>query len=149
MWFWQLKNLLKKIKFVFPIIGTILIVCLFHFGKLYFLKFYPVVMNFFIFSVFFSSLFCQETIIQKFAKKLDGELTDFSRNYTRKLTYVWCIFLFINLSISFITVFLSPAIWELYNACISYVALGIMFGVEYIIRIILRRRYEQKNKVNL
>lgn len=135
---------LKKLKAIIPVLGTVCVVLLFHFSKIYALKFYPVIVNSFIFCVFFSSVFCEETIIQKIAKKMDGELTDFSRNYTRKLTYVWCIFLFVNLSISFATVFMSPKVWELYNACISYIALGVMFGVEYIVRIILRAKYVRK-----
>lgn len=135
---------LKKLKAIIPVLGTVCVVLLFHFSKIYALKFYPVIVNSFIFCVFFSSVFCEETIIQKIAKKMDGELTDFSRNYTRKLTYVWCIFLFVNLSISFATVFMSPKVWELYNACISYIALGAMFGVEYIVRIILRAKYDRK-----
>lgn len=135
---------LKKLKAIIPVLGTVCVVLLFHFSKIYALKFYPVIVNSFIFCVFFSSVFCEETIIQKIAKKMDGELTDFSRNYTRKLTYVWCIFLFVNLSISFATVFISPKVWELYNACISYIALGVMFGVEYIVRIILRAKYDRK-----
>lgn len=135
---------LKKLKAIIPVLGTVCVVLLFHFSKIYALKFYPVIVNSFIFCVFFSSVFCEETIIQKIAKKMDGELTDFSRNYTRKLTYVWCIFLFVNLSISFATVYMSPKVWELYNACISYIALGVMFGVEYIVRIILRAKYDRK-----
>lgn len=135
---------LKKLKAIIPVLGTVCVVLLFHLSKIYALKFYPVIVNSFIFCVFFSSVFCEETIIQKIAKKMDGELTDFSRNYTRKLTYVWCIFLFVNLSISFATVFMSPKVWELYNACISYIALGVMFGVEYIVRIILRAKYDRK-----
>lgn len=135
---------LKKLKAIIPVLGTVCVVLLFHFSKIYALKFYPVIVNSFIFCVFFSSVFCEETIIQKIAKKMDGELTDFSRNYTRKLTYVWCIFLFVNLSISFATVFMSPKVWELYNACISYIALGVMFGVEYIVRIFLRAKYDRK-----
>ena len=135
---------LKKLKAIIPVLGTVCVVLLFHFSKIYALKFYPVIVNSFIFCVFFSSVFCEETIIQKIAKKMDGELTDFSRNYTRKLTYVWCIFLFVNLSISFATVFMSPKVWELFNACISYIALGVMFGVEYIVRIILRAKYDRK-----
>lgn len=135
---------LKNLKAIIPVLGTVCVVLLFHFSKIYALKFYPVIVNSFIFCVFFSSVFCEETIIQKIAKKMDGKLTDFSRNYTRKLTYVWCIFLFVNLSISFATVFMSPKVWELYNACISYIALGVMFGVEYIVRIILRAKYDRK-----
>ena len=135
---------LKKLKAIIPVLGTVCVVLLFHFSKIYALKFYPVIVNSFIFCVFFSSVFCEETIIQKIAKKMDGKLTDFSRNYTRKLTYVWCIFLSVNLSISFATVFMSPKVWELYNACISYIALGVMFGVEYIVRIILRAKYDRQ-----
>ncbi|MBQ9245132.1 hypothetical protein IJ182_02565 [bacterium] len=97
-------------------------------------------MNFFIFSVFFASLFQKETIIQKFAKILDGMLTDKTAEYTRKLTYVWCIFLFCNFVFSVITIFLSDKIWILYNGFISYVLIGILFAVEYIIRIIFRKR---------
>lgn len=133
---------IKRLKPIIPFCMTICIVLLFHFSRIYALKFYPVIVNSFIFCIFFSSLFCKETIIQKFAKKIDGELTDFSRNYTRKLTYVWCVFLLINLAISIATVFMNERIWELYNACISYIALGVMFGVEYIVRIILRAKYD-------
>lgn len=136
---------LKKLKPLLPFACTLCIVLLFHFSKVYVLKFYPVIVNSFIFCVFFSSLFCKETVIQKIAKKMEGGiLNEFTKNYTRKLTYVWCVFLFINLSISIATVFMSAKVWELYNACISYLALGVMFGVEYIVRIIMRARY-QKN----
>ncbi len=135
---------INKFKSLLPFVGTICIVLLFHFSKIYVLKFYPVIVNSFIFCVFFSSIFCKETVIQKIAKKMEGaELNEFTKNYTRRLTYVWCVFLFINLSISIATVFMSAKVWELYNACISYIALGIMFGVEYIVRIILRARYEK------
>ena len=73
-----------------------------------------------------------------------GELSEFTKIYTKRLTYVWCVFLFINLIISIATVFMSDRIWALYNACISYIALGLMFGVEYIVRIILRAKYDTK-----
>lgn len=138
---------IKKLKTLLPFAGTLCIVLLFHFSKIYVLKFYPVIVNSFIFCVFFSSLFCKETVIQKIAQKMEGGvLNEFTKNYTRKLTYVWCVFLFINLSISIATVFMSAKVWELYNACISYIALGVMFGVEYIVRIIMRARYQKNAK---
>lgn len=136
-------NYLKKLKRILPFLITIFVIVFFHYSRIYVLKFYPVITNSFIFTVFFSSLFCKETVIQKIAKKMDGELTDFSRDYTRKLTYVWCVFLFINLAISIITVFQPAKIWILYNGCISYIAIGLLFGAEYIVRIILRTKYEK------
>ena len=141
------SDIAVKIKSLLPFAGTLCIVLLFHFSKIYVLKFYPVVVNSFIFCVFFASLFCKETVIQKIAKKLEGgTLDDFTKNYTRNLTYVWCVFLFVNLSISIATVFMSDKVWALYNACISYIALGVMFGVEYIVRVILRARYRKHAK---
>ena len=135
---------IKKLKPLLPLCGTLCVVLLFHFSKIYVLKFYPVIVNTFIFCVFFASLFCRETVIQKIAKKMEGGvLDDFTKNYTRNLTYVWCVFLFINLSISIATVFMPAKVWELYNACISYIALGVMFGVEYIVRIILKARHKK------
>ncbi|CCY63780.1 uncharacterized protein BN819_01844 [Clostridium sp. CAG:967] len=136
-------NYLKKLKRILPFLITIFVIVFFHYSRIYVLKFYPVITNSFIFTVFFSSLFCKETVIQKIAKKMDSELTDFSRDYTRKLTYVWCVFLFINLAISIITVFQPAKIWILYNGCISYIAIGLLFGAEYIVRIILRTKYEK------
>ena len=136
-------NYLKKLKRILPFLITIFVIVFFHYRRIYVLKFYPVITNSFIFTVFFSSLFCKETVIQKIAKKMDSELTDFSRDYTRKLTYVWCVFLFINLAISIITVFQPAKIWILYNGCISYIAIGLLFGAEYIVRIILRTKYEK------
>ena len=92
-------------------------------------------MNFCIFSIFFSSLFAKETVIQKFAKMLDGKLSARTRKYTKKLTYIWCIFLFINFLVSVVTIFLPDKIWIIYNGLISYLLVGLMFAVEYPIRL--------------
>lgn len=129
-----------KPKFLFPICITLLVILLFHYTKIFAIKFYPVVANTTIFFVFFSSLFTKETIIQKFAKAIDGELSENALKYTRNLTIIWCIFMFINLAISIWTVVMPERIWALYNGCISYIALGTLFGVEYIIRCILKKK---------
>lgn len=132
-----------KLKFLFPLFFTFLIIFLFYVTRVFVFKLYPVVMNFTIFTVFFSSIFTKETIIQKFAKMLDGKLSDFAKNYTRKLTYVWAVFLFINFLISLATIFMPDKIWMIYNGCISYILVGTFFVIEYIIRIILRKKYDK------
>lgn len=132
-----------KLKFLFPLFFTFLIIFLFYVTHVFVFKLYPVVMNFTIFTVFFSSIFTKETIIQKFAKMFDGELSDFAKNYTRKLTYVWAVFLFINFSISLATIFMPDKIWMIYNGCISYILVGTFFVIEYIIRVILRKKYDK------
>ena len=141
-----------KLKSIFPILFTFVVIFIFYKTKVTLFKFYPVAVNFAILSVFVGSLFTKETVIQRFAKAIDGELDDFASNYTRKLTYVWCGFLLANFLISLATVFMSDKLWIVYNGCISYMALGTFFAVEYIVRVVLRNRHRkmtpESDKIN-
>ena len=131
---------MDKVKRLIPIFITLCVVFLFYIKRIVFLKYYPPICNLFIFCVFFFSLFGKETIIQKIARACGDKLEKPAFDYTRKLTYVWCCFTFCNLLISIWTIFLSDKIWILYNGCISYILIGILFTVEYIVRINLRKR---------
>lgn len=131
---------MKNLKPVIPILITLCIVFLFYIKRFVFLKFYPPLCNLGVFLLFFTSLFAKETIIQKFARICGDKLEQPARIYTRNLTYVWCVFTFLNLLISIWTIFQSDKIWMLYNGCISYCLIGLLFGIEYIVRITLRKR---------
>lgn len=126
---------------ILPFIFTICIFILFYFKRFFVLRLYPPIMNFLIFMVFFSSLFGKETIIQKFAKMGKSNLEPAELTYTRNLTYVWCVFLFLNFIVSVITIFLSDKIWMIYNCFLSYFLVGTLFIIEYIIRIIYLKRH--------
>ena len=127
---------------IFPIIFTFVIIGLFHFTNLIALKFYPAAINLAIFILFFSSTFTNETVIQKIARMMEGkELPDIVKNYTRNLTYVWCVFLLFNFLVSFATIFMSSKVWTIYNGCISYLLTGLLFAVEYVIRIRFKRKH--------
>lgn len=130
----------KKLRLFLPVSFTVFIVFLFYLKRIILLKYYPVCVNFIFFIIFFSSLFTKETIIQKIAKTMDGKLTDKTAVYTRKLTYIWCIFTFFNFIISLITVFLPDKYWILYNGLISYLLMGTLFITEYLIRINIRKK---------
>ena len=120
-----------------------MVIFLFWYTRIFVFKLYPVIMDFSFLAVFVSSLFMKETVIQKIARMMEGgELSDFSKKYTRNLTYIWCIFLLANFLIALATVFMADKIWMLYNGCISYLALGTFFITEYIIRIIMKKKYE-------
>lgn len=129
-----------KQKLLLPFCITVFVICLFHFTKLFFVKFYPVCANLTVFLVFFVSLFSKETVIQKFAKAVDGELSENALKYTRNLTYIWAALTFFNFAVSLATVFMSEEIWALFNGLISYLLIGTLFFVEYIIRIILKKK---------
>lgn len=129
-------------RMIFPIIFTFAVIGLFHFTGLIALKYYPAAINLAIFILFFASTFTEETVIQKFARIMEGkELPDIVKDYTRKLTYVWCIFLMFNFTISFVTIFMSTKVWTIYNGCISYLLTGLLFAVEYLIRLRFKRKY--------
>ncbi|MBS5861108.1 hypothetical protein KID03_06715 [bacterium] len=132
----------KKFGAFLPVIFTILIICLFHFTHWVVVKYYPVVVNFLIFLMFFTSLFQKETVIQKIARAMEPDIKPKALEYTRKLTYVWAVFTFLNWLVSVATVFMSEAVWALYNGFISYLLIGMFFAVEYIVRIRFKRKYD-------
>lgn len=124
-----------------PILITLCVIFVFYIKRFVILKFYPPICNFFIFLVFFLSLFSKETVIQKIAKINEGgELKESTFIYTRRLTYVWATFCFLNFLISIWTIFQSDKIWILYNGFISYLLVGLLFILEYILRMFLKKK---------
>ena len=122
--------------FSFLILGLGLSGFLYFFNDVLFFKLYPVFMNFlFAFSFTLSLFGGREPLIMKFAKHMGYDVKNVDVIlYTRKVTLAWSIFLFLNTLISFVTVFLPNTVWMLYNGFISYVLIGLMMSVEYIIR---------------
>ena len=131
---------MNKIKPLTPILISLAVVFIFYLKRFIVLKFYPPIPNFIIFLIFFCSLFTKETIIQKFARMCGDKLEGASLVYTRNLTYVWCAFIFINFLITIWTIFLPDNIWIFYNGFLSYFLTGLLFAVEYIVRIIFKKR---------
>lgn len=129
-----------KLKLFVSLCITFFVIWLFHYTEIFVVKLYPVFANLTVFLVFFISTFSKETVIQKFAKAVDGELSQNALIYTRKLTYIWSGLTFFNFIMSLISVFMSTKFWAVYNGFIAYLLIGTLFFVEYIIRIILKKK---------
>ena len=115
------------------ILGLFLCFLVIFFNQEIFLKFYPVLMNAGMCSIFALSL-RKTPLITQFTQKIRKcDLDEHKLRYTRHATIAWVIFMFFNTIASFITVFLSNEVWVLYNGFISYILIGIMMLVEYII----------------
>jgi uncharacterized membrane protein len=100
------------------------------------LRFYPVLISLSLFIVFTASLFYPPPIIERFARLQHPELPEQGIRYTRKVTYVWCVFFALNGLVAAITaVWSSFAVWSLYNGLISYLLMGCLMAVEYGVRI--------------
>lgn len=96
-----------------------------------FVYLYPVLVNSVLFTVFASSLFGNQTIVEKIARLKDTRFTDQQIPYARKVTIAWAIFFLLNGCIALLTVFIDDkAYWSLYNGAISYVLMGLMFAGE-------------------
>lgn len=105
------------------------------------IRFYPVVTSFLFLVIFAISLRSKQTIIERIARIREPDLPASAISYTRKVTICWCGFFFINGSIAFYTaVFSDIATWTLYNGLISYCLMGILAGVEWLVR----KKYKYK-----
>lgn len=100
------------------------------------LRFYPVMMSLGMFILFFSSLFFPPPIVERIARIQHPDLPQQGVIYTRKVTRVWCVFFVINGSIALVTALWSSfAWWSLYNGLIAYLLMGLLMGIEYLVRI--------------
>lgn len=85
---------------------------------------YPVMINLIFFSFFFISLYRPPTIIERFARQFDPDLSPAGIQYTRIVTKVWCVFFLINGSLALGSLRVSEQCWLLYNGFISYCLMG-------------------------
>jgi uncharacterized membrane protein len=106
------------------------------------LKLYPVAISLGLLALFGHSLLHPPSIIERLARLQEPQLPGFAVTYTRRVTQVWCIFFVLNGSIAFATaIWASPAVWSLYTGVISYLAMGVLFATEYLVRLYVRRQH--------
>ncbi|CNK08184.1 COG4648 family protein [Yersinia aldovae] len=104
-------------------------------GKAQWLLFYPVVVNLLLLTLFTYSLFCPPAIIERLARLTEPELSPHAVAYTRKVTQVWCGFFAVNGTIALATcLYGNMHLWVLYNGGVSYLLIGSLMGLEWIIR---------------
>jgi uncharacterized membrane protein len=98
-------------------------------------RLYPVFVSLVLLLIFGYSLLFPPTIIERIARLTSPNLPPAAIQYTYKVTLVWCAFFIFNGVIALLTALFSPLrIWTLYNGLISYILIGIIFMVEFIIR---------------
>ena len=81
------------------------------------------------------SLLWPPTFIETFAQRDFPVLPPSAIRYCRKVTFVWCGFLLFNAVMNAILATYAPhAWWALYSGLISYVLMGLVFLIEFLIR---------------
>lgn len=98
---------------------------------------YPVAVNASLFIAFTGSLFFGRPVVESLAR-MAYKGKDFPQkaiSYTRKVTYVWIVFFLLNGSVATLTALIAdPKLWTLWNGCVSYVLMGLLALVEYLVR---------------
>ena len=113
-----------------------------------FVKFYPVLVNLSLLAFFAFTLWRPPNFAFRMALLGDKALKDSPsknsvENYCRKVTIVWCFFFVFNSVVATFTVFMgSDKIWSLYNGLISYIFVGLIFAVEYLVRKKVQRKMQ-------
>lgn len=111
-------------------------------GSVLGLKFYPVLVSGVMLVLFGISLWRPPTMIERFARLQQTDLPAHAIPYTRKVTWVWCGFFVVNGTVATATVFASDYWWALYNGLVSYMLIGLLLGVEYLVRLRVQKRHD-------
>lgn len=99
------------------------------------LRFYPALVSGMLLVIFSWSLLSPPSIIESLARLQHPDLPPEGVIYTRHVTQVWCGFFIVNGVIALATALCSSfEVWSLYNGLIAYLMMGILLGVEYVVR---------------
>ncbi len=105
------------------------------------LKAYPVMLSLALAGTFAYSLLWPPTVIEQIARIRRPDLPLYVNSYLRKVTICWLIFFLVNAGLSVATAMSgSLKLWTLYNGFVSYIAIGVMFGAEFLVRQVVHQR---------
>ncbi|WP_346827072.1 hypothetical protein [Serratia inhibens] len=121
-------------------VGILLALTSWGLKQTHWLLYYPVLVNVLLLSLFAYSLFAPPTVVERLARMTEPQLDAAGVAYTRRVTQVWCGFFIVNGAIALATCLSGDiALWTLYNGGISYLLMGALMGIEWIVRKRVRR----------
>lgn len=110
-----------------------------------FFYYYPTLVSGLMCVIFGYTLSKPPSMIERFARLMEPEFPPEAVIYCRKVTMIWCGFFVVNGSIALVTALLGDIkIWTLYNGFISYLLMGLLFGIEYLVRRSVKRKSAEK-----
>jgi uncharacterized membrane protein len=129
-----------------PMTGALLIVALamgltalWNAGRA--VRLYPVFMNAAMLAAFAATLVRPPSMIERFARIAEPDLSISGVRYTRRATLAWCVFFVLNGAVALWTALAaSIETWALYNGLIAYLLMGAMFAGEWLVRRAVRAR---------
>ncbi|QIM62080.1 hypothetical protein A1D29_01445 [Pasteurellaceae bacterium Orientalotternb1] len=96
---------------------------------------YPVIISGVLLTLFGSSLFSEQSLIERLARLQDPNLPPQAIGYTRRVTQIWCGFFLFNIATCTALILTQQyQWWAWYSGGISYLIMGILFGGEWLVR---------------
>ncbi|ARU55118.1 membrane protein [Oleiphilus messinensis] len=106
-------------------------------------RLYPLIINLAMLSIFAWSLNHPPTIIERFARMQDPELSPEGVRYTRRVTQIWCGYFIANSFFTSYTIFWgSLSLWTWYNGFIAYILLGTLITSEWLYRYFFIKQHD-------
>ena len=102
----------------------------------------PVLINAALLGVFAGSLRQEISTVERFARLQVDDLSPAEIRYCRVVTALWCVFFAVNaIAAAALALAGQLAWWSLYNGLLTYIALGVLFAAEFVVRKYRFRRY--------
>lgn len=142
---WGIKGLLQRIVWqrYFAFAMAILLLLIGITRSIETMYWYPIIISGVMLFIFGSSLFAEQTIIERFARLQTPDLPEYGIVYTRRVTIVWTAFFIFNIIVTGTLILLENyQLWALFTGVISYLLMGIIMSVEYCIRQIVMKKYK-------
>jgi uncharacterized membrane protein len=117
------------------LVGILLALASWALKQSHWLLYYPVLVNAILLLLFAYSLFAPPTVVERLARITEPQLDAAGIAYTRRVTQAWCGFFIVNGAIALTTCLSGDiTLWTLYNGGISYLLMGALMGIEWIVR---------------
>jgi len=139
----------KKMPWLLPatIFGALALLLSVFFETTLGFKLYPVAINTAMLVIFSYSYIKPPTVIESLARLTEKNFPDAAIPYTNKVTLIWCLFFFINGSIALYTaIYTTMEIWMIYNGLISYILIGLLMGIEFLVRLKHKKKHQQSTR---
>jgi uncharacterized membrane protein len=98
------------------------------------LRLYPASISLSMLILFGVTLIRPPSMVERFARLEQPELSPARVRYTRHVTEIWCLFFVANGAIAAYSAFASRETWALYNGLIAYLLMGTLFAGERLFR---------------
>ena len=140
--FFQADQLLHKGQRIFALSMAILLFLVGWQRSLDMMYWYPILMNGIMLVLFGGSLFQSQSLVERLARLQTPNLNTQAIQYTRRVTQVWCGVFCLNILLS--TLFIAFNLleyWAIYTGVISYIIMGLVMSIEWLIRQRVKRNH--------